>query len=72
MSEHQLLLLQAIEKGHTSIVLKLLRNHISVDVKDMFGRTPLMIVCFMKSCSTIVGEKSTWLDSILGSEKRSK
>ncbi|CAF1488227.1 unnamed protein product [Adineta ricciae] len=43
MSEHQLVLLDAIEKGHTSIVLKLLRNHISLDFGDAYGRTPFMI-----------------------------
>ncbi len=47
MSEHQLVLLDAIEKGHTSIVLKLLRNHVSLDVTDICGRTPLMIVCWI-------------------------
>ena len=45
MSEYQLILFDAIEKGHTSIVLKLLRNHINLNVKDNHGRTPLMIVC---------------------------
>ena len=44
MSEHQLVLLDAIEKGHTSIVLKLMRNHISLDFGDAYGRTPFMIV----------------------------
>ncbi|CAF0965470.1 unnamed protein product [Adineta steineri] len=43
MTEHQLVLLNAIEKGHTSIVLKLLRNRINLDVTDIYGRTPLMI-----------------------------
>jgi len=47
MSEHQLVLLDAIEKGHTSIVLKLLRNHVSLDRTDICGRTPLMIVCWI-------------------------
>ncbi|CAF3852274.1 unnamed protein product [Rotaria sp. Silwood2] len=43
MSQNQLVLLDAIEKGHTSIVLKLLRNHIDLNIKDIYGRTPLMI-----------------------------
>ena len=44
MSEQQLILLDAIEKGHTSIVLKLLRNRVNINVTDIYGRTPLMIV----------------------------
>ncbi|CAF1018040.1 unnamed protein product [Rotaria magnacalcarata] len=43
MSQNQLLLFDAIEKGHTSIVLKLLRNQFNINVKDIHGRTPLMI-----------------------------
>ncbi|CAF0916920.1 unnamed protein product [Rotaria sordida] len=43
MSHNQLVLLDAIEKGHTSIVLKLLRNHVDLNIKDIYGRTPLMI-----------------------------
>lgn len=45
MSEQQLILLDAIAKGHTSIVLKLLRNHVNLNITDIYGRTPLMIVC---------------------------
>jgi len=45
MSEQQLILLDAIAKGHTSIVLKLLRNHVNLNVTDIYGRTPLIIVC---------------------------
>ena len=44
MSEHQVLLLKAIENGHTSIVVKLLRNHVDLDIKDTHGRTPLILV----------------------------
>lgn len=44
MSQNQSLLFDAIEQGHTSIVLKLLRNHFDLNVKDIYGRTPLMIV----------------------------
>ncbi|CAF3187140.1 unnamed protein product [Rotaria socialis] len=43
MSQNQLLFFDAIEKGHTSIVLKLLRNQFNINVKDIHGRTPLMI-----------------------------
>jgi ankyrin repeat protein len=57
MSEQQLILLDAIEKGHTSIVLKLLRNHVNLNVTDIYGRTPLMIVCF-------VFDQSNPIDSI--------
>jgi len=48
MSEQQLILRDAIEKGHTSIVLKILRNHVSLNTTDPYGRTPLMIVCFTR------------------------
>jgi len=45
MSEQQRILLEAIEQGHTSIVLKLLRNRVNLNVTDIYGRTPLIIVC---------------------------
>ena len=44
MSEQQLILLDAIKKGHTSIVLKLMRNYADMNITDIHGRTPLMIV----------------------------
>jgi ankyrin repeat protein len=57
MSEQQLILLDAIENGHTSIVLKLLRNRVNLNVTDIYGRTPLMIVC-------LVFDQSNEIDSI--------
>ena len=41
MSEQQLILLDAIEKGHTSIVLKLLRNYVNLNVTDIYGRNTI-------------------------------
>ena len=48
MSEQQLILLDAIEKGHTSIVSKLLRNHVDLNVTDIYGRTPVILVRLME------------------------